>query len=114
MTIVTVVLVAVVVLAVGLRWRKLRRDARRRRWSAPHDVDPLEASPRVRIVGDNHVPTDPTGPVTRPTLDGDRRYVFGENVDDSPATNGLLQRRDKALERVGRRRRRLRSPRRRS
>jgi hypothetical protein len=112
----TIVIVVLVLLAIAsaLRWRKLRRDARRRRWNVPHDSDPRENVPRVRIVGENHVPADPLGPVVRPSLDSERLYLFGENLDDSPLRLGATQQRDRALERAGRRRRRFRSARRRS
>ncbi len=110
----TVVIVAFVllILATALRWRKLRRDARRRRWTMPGDSDLPESGPRVRIVDEHHVPTDPLAPVVRPSLDNERRYVFGENLDDSPARLGVTQQRDRALERAGRRRRTRRSRRR--
>ena len=110
----TVVVVALVllILATALRWRKLRRDARRRRWTMPRDSDFPESGPRVRIVDEHHVPTNPLGPVVRPSLENDRRYVFDENFDDSPVRLGVTQQRDRALERAGRRRRNRRSRRR--
>jgi len=113
MTLVIVVLV-LLGLAGGLRWRKLRRDAQRRRWIVPRESDPRENVPRVRIVDEHHVPTESLGPAVRPNLDRERRYVFGENTDDSPPRTGTSQKRDRALERAGRRRRRFRSPRRRA
>ena len=114
MTIVITVLLGLLVIATSLRWRKLRRDALRRRWVTPIDSDPRENAPRIRIVSEHHVPRDQREPVVRPVLDSDRQYVFGENHDVAPLGLSASQQRDRALERAGRRRRRFRSSRRRS
>lgn len=108
------VLVALVVVGVALRWRKLRRDAQRRRWTPHLDDSSLTSSPRVRIVGEGHVPSDPIAPVQRPTLDHERRYVFDETSDDRGTSSPNSTRRDRALELAGRRRRKFRRGRRRS
>lgn len=110
---IAMVVVAVLCVAAGLRWRKLRRDARRRRWSYSSVLDSSPSSGRIRIVGQNHTPTESIQPIVPPKLENAHRYVFGDVDGDATGLNTSADGRDRALARAGRRRRKSRSSRRR-
>jgi hypothetical protein len=87
-----------------LRFRKVRRDALRRRW-APLEDSTERVSPSFRLVESDHRPTTSDAPIQRPRIDSTTNYVFGENFDESPATIHVHARNNRALVRASRRRR---------
>jgi len=79
------VVAALVLVGVGLRMRKLRRDSRHepepvddRRLVAP-PPSPYEPSKGFRIVDESGAPLE-RGPVQRPRLDPARQYVFSDSA----------------------------------
>ena len=109
MTYVVVIAVTLLAAATYLRVRKIRRDALRRRWQ-PLNESGDRLSPSFRLVQPNYQPSSSGIEVPRPRIDPTAHYVFGETVDDSASTLGTYSRRDRALVRAGRRRRRSLGP----
>jgi hypothetical protein len=92
MIIVWVTLGLIPVLLVGLRIKKLRRDANR--FVRPSSPATIEVRPTIRVIGSG-MPPLPSTELRRPSIDTSKDYVFGENGESISSFPSLSSPREK-------------------